>query len=545
MRNTFRLGFILIFLIISSIGFAENEAISKKPKENDFNEKDVSKLLMLGIYGKNLNKLNQRKLQKVRPGGIILFGANVSSYSQLKKLVQDIYSLYDNMKEDRPFIAIDQEGGNVTRIKTYPRMPAPSLFGKGVKPDQIRNVAYFNSKLLRSLGINMNFSPVLDIQPIGGNDFLGARTYSSNPYTVGNISERVIEGANEAYVISTAKHFPGHGDLVGDSHKILPFSHKTLNELKKKELIPYYQIINQNKIPAIMVGHIGLPKVIQGEEPASFSSEINTNLLRKELKFKGIILTDDIQMQGAKIDPDPGKRAELAIRSGVDLVMIAWNRKAQYKAYNHLLKTYRKDPKFRSVVHQSLKRLKDAKKTFHILGKESNPKSLKQINTNKQMLEIEITKLFDQRGYRKKHLSFLQKNQSSIDKPVVVLSKYKSFYKNLKSNAPNRRLIFFQLNKGFSNSKLKAVFDKYPESIFYFQASSKKHLDMLKNIKPTTLEKTFVINGADRNYISNYSNIYTGTTLPELGIYLADMKNEKRDIANAKSHNKKQNQKEN
>ena len=543
MRNTFRLGFIFIFLFVSNITFADSNALSKKNSENSYSEKDVSKLLMLGIYGKSLNKLNRRKLQNIRPGGIILFGANVSTYSQLKTLIQDIYSLYDKMNEDRPFIAIDQEGGNVTRIKTYPRLPAPSLFGKGVKQDQIRNLAYFNSKLLRSLGINMNFSPVLDIQPLGGNDFLGARTYSNDPYTVGNISERVIEGANEAYVISTAKHFPGHGDLVGDSHKILPFSHKTLSELKKKELIPYYQIINQNKIPAIMVGHIGLPKVIKGDEPASFSAEINTKLLRDELKFKGLILTDDIQMQGAKIDPDPGKRAELAIKSGVDLVMIAWNRKAQYKAYAHLVKAYKKDPDFQKKVNESLKRLNYAKKTFRILGKESNPSNLKQINTNKHMLEIEITKLFDQRGYRQKNISFLKRNLDSSNQTLVVLSKYKSFYKGLKSNFKKRRLVFFQLNKNFSNKKLQAIYDKYPKSLFYFQASSKSHLDMLKSIKENNLEKTFVINGADRGYQSKFTNIYTGTTIPELGTYLVDIKNEKRDLANAKSLSKKSNQK--
>ena len=497
-------------------------------------QKEFAKLLMVGLDGKSLNRHNQKKLREIFPGGIILFGANIKDLKQTRTLIHEIYQLYDSAGVQRPFIAIDQEGGNVTRIKTKPRLPAPALFSQGVGADEIRNIAYFNAKLLRSLGITMNFSPVLDISSVEGKDFLGSRTFSTDAGKVGDIGERFIEGANEALVLSTAKHFPGHGDIVGDSHKLLPQSDKDLGQLMQKELLPYKQLLQQNKVPAIMVGHIALPKLIASGLPASFAPEINQDLLRKQLGFRGIVLTDDIQMEGAKITPHPGIRAKMAIESGVDMVMLAWNPKAQLEAFRYLEKEYESSPHFRKRVKESVLRLDTAKAAYQVGAPLSDPKSLAQIESDKRILEIEITRLFHQNGFTKKHAQYIRQ-QVSQPAEFILLSSYPSFFREFQNELPSTRVLFFHLNKKFTSQKLEQILKKYPRAPVYFQASQPAHLRQVSSLQPDLSQRIFVINGVGREKRADLQGIDTASSLPELGAYLARQWQEKRDHGPARS----------
>lgn len=492
----------------------------------------AGQLLFLGISGKNLNSNNIKKIRTLKPGGIIFFGSNIRSLKQISKLITNINALYDSMDVPRPFIALDQEGGYVTRIKTNPLLPSPALLGFSENQKSTRDLSYFNSKLLRDLGFNMNFAPVLDIQSENGNDFLGSRSFSKVPLEVTNHGHRVVEGANEALVISTAKHFPGHGDVDVDSHKKLPVSQKGFKELNSKEIIPYIDLIKQNKLPAIMVGHISFPKIDPVGLPASFSKNIIHNFLRQKLGFKGLVMTDDIQMQGAKVSKDPGKRTLLALEAGVDIVMVAWNSKAQKRSHNAIVNKMKTSSSFRSLAIKKAKHILQLKNQYKILKKNRPEYFISNYNKSKLNLENSISQLFKDLNYDKVHTKYLESNANFRNSPLVVISKFKSFYRSFSSGNSQKRSLFFQLNSRFNVKRIRSIIRKYPSSPIYLQVSNRRHESIVKSLNNYEKSKVFIINSQTMRPIRAPWVIVSKTNLPNLGKFL--LNNKKRAVANAR-----------
>jgi beta-N-acetylhexosaminidase len=234
----------------------------------------------------------------------------------------------------------------------------------------------------------MNLAPVVDISNTNFTDFLGSRSFSDQKEIVNKMSTAFSKGLIDAGIMPTAKHFPGHGGVRTDSHLKTPYKQITLTELLFNDLAPYKEMQN-NRIPfAIMASHISYPLIDTSKRPASFSPLLLKNILREGLGFDGVLLTDDIQMGGAKVDKlSIGERAVQAILAGNDLVMVGWNHQVQKRAIDGVLAAVKKGRISQERINESLRRLLRYKLQFY---KKPDGQSLRQ-----QLAEIPLKRTYD------------------------------------------------------------------------------------------------------------------------------------------------------
>jgi len=253
---------------------------------------------MIIIDYRNLLELNgslEFLLTKYNPGGFILFKSNIANFEQTRKLLTDIKKI----GEIPTMIAVDQEGGKVQRLDErvgFKKHPDMSEIGKTLDT----NIAYeLGSKIgkeLKSIGVDMNMAPVLDIFSNPDNRVIGNRAFSSDSDIVKKIAIAYAEGLSSEKIIPIGKHFPGHGDTETDSHVDLPIINKSLEELKMLELIPFIEAVRKN-IPGLMVAHIAVPKITYDNIPSSLSKIMITNLLRMDMGYNGLIMPDSLKMK--------------------------------------------------------------------------------------------------------------------------------------------------------------------------------------------------------------------------------------------------------
>lgn len=285
-------------------------------------EEKIAQMLIIDISGTKLDSYLKNELTTYKPGGIILFEENISNYDNTVKLITDI----QNTAAIPMFISIDQEGGKVVRIKDIKDVNVsniPSMWELGQTDDAI--LAYNFGKVigeeLRAFHINMNFAPVLDLVNDENSKFIGSRSFGPNPDNVSKMALALSNGLNDSGVISVFKHFPGHGSTVTDSHYELPILEKSKEELQKYELIPFQKAID-NGAQVIMVGHLGIPKITNDTTPASLSKTLITDLLKNEMNYNGLIITDALNMKAITNYYTEQEIYEMAINAGVDILLM-------------------------------------------------------------------------------------------------------------------------------------------------------------------------------------------------------------------------------
>lgn len=288
---------LIIMLILQVISTAckslEEDKIQDKLDSMTLEEK-AGQLLIVGFKGTFLNDRTKSYINDLKVGGLILFDRNIESKGQIIGLVEEIKG--SNAEEDIPlFLCIDEEGGSISRLpKEYRRLPDPFQIGETNDVD----IAFQFGQLLRNrvkgLGLNLNFAPVLDIHSNPDNPVIGKRAYGTNPERVSDIGLEVAKGIRNSSIIPAVKHFPGHGDTSTDSHLELPIIDKSLEELRNFELIPFEDAI-ENNIEMIMMAHILLPS-LDKDYPATLSKKIVHDLLRDEMGYEGVIVSDDMTM---------------------------------------------------------------------------------------------------------------------------------------------------------------------------------------------------------------------------------------------------------
>ena len=258
----------------------------------------IAQMFIVGFNGQNYNSNKQFcELLKNGLGGVIFFTHNISSEKQFKEL---IYSLEQNALIPM-FYSIDQEGGRVERTekihggKKYLSAKPAYEMGLSYLQDQTKRIALE----LKGYGINMNFAPVLDVNTNKDNPIIGERAFSSNTDEVITASKIVMKEYEKYRIITVGKHFPGHGAASADSHKTLPIIDLDIEELKRTHIKPFAETIKLG-IPAIMVAHVLYPALDSNKIPASISEKIVKNLLIGNLGFEGIVITDDMEMNGIK-----------------------------------------------------------------------------------------------------------------------------------------------------------------------------------------------------------------------------------------------------
>lgn len=285
----------------------------------------AGQLLVVGVDGTSLDGDLKRRLQAVAPGGIILFARNLVNSSQVADFCQE---LYDSLPIP-PFLAIDQEGGRVNRLKgIFPSIPANlSLARNPGGAGLVRLHASETGRGLRLLGFNLNFAPVLDLSEAETPNGIGDRAYDSDPGQVARMAGIFLQAQGVHGVLGCGKHFPGLGGAVVDSHLELPVITRSEALIWKEDLHPYRAL--RESLPMVMVGHAFYP-ALQGKspQPATLSEVIVRKLLREKLGYGGVILTDDLEMGAVDQKRRPAEVVLQALGAGNDLVMYCktWDR---------------------------------------------------------------------------------------------------------------------------------------------------------------------------------------------------------------------------
>ena len=314
---------------------------------------DLFGRLMIDIDGKNLSNEDKTVLSSKHIGGLILYSRNFDSYDQLNTLIKEVHLIKENI-----IIAVDQEGGRVQRFeKEYTKIPSmqdASLFAKENDDKEfIKDLAWLISSELIAVGIDINFAPVLDINR-NISSIIRNRSFSNHILEVINNASDYIDGMHEAGMKSTGKHFPGHGNVIEDSHIELPVDERELHELLNEDLKPYIKL--NDKLDVIMCAHILFSKV--DSKIPSFSVTWINNVLRDKLNYKGLIFSDDLSMLGTG-NASLNNKVKMSLDAGCDMVIICNDRSGVKELIEYLDKT-------------------DVEQTSEI----SEIKSLKKINWN-------------------------------------------------------------------------------------------------------------------------------------------------------------------
>ncbi|MEA1912020.1 MAG: glycoside hydrolase family 3 protein, partial [Spirochaetota bacterium] len=292
-------------------------------------------------------------------GGVKIFGWNVSNLERLGRSI----TLMQKTASETPlkiplFIATDQEGGWVRHVKGNTSItPGNMSIGATSIPQDAYNTGKYIGLELKTIGINMNFAPTVDIYTNPDADVIGPRAFSSVPMTTATLSTSFFQGQESAAVISTAKHFPGHGSAGGDSHGMLPIVDADLQTLWDRELLPYRFLIKRN-IPAIMSGHISFPDITGKDIAASGSKYFLTTVLREQMGFKGIIITDDMVMAGADITSKGiEETCYNALVAGNDILMVSRSIPTYKKIWDYLYNKLQTEINFKETITISVSRI--------------------------------------------------------------------------------------------------------------------------------------------------------------------------------------------
>ena len=278
---------------------------------------DIGSLFIVGIKGPTLTTEEKELLAEIQPSGIILFRKNLSqdpTRDWIQALHQLLCEIRSVLNSENIFVSIDHEGGRVHRFSSpVTHFPAAANWGENTP-----NIATTMAKELQLLGFNLTFSPVLDVFSEQQNTVIGDRAFATQALEVAQFGRVAIEAFQRTGILCCAKHFPGHGATIADSHLELPHLDITRVELFARELLPFIEAVNSD-VPMIMTAHVRYPQ-IDPIYPATFSTTIIRDILRDELNFQGVIVTDDLEML-AICNYSRAERAVLALAAGADLLL--------------------------------------------------------------------------------------------------------------------------------------------------------------------------------------------------------------------------------
>lgn len=342
-----------------------NKLTVNKDNENDLNERVektvnslsqeqmTGQLLMVGFNGKEPDYYVSQMINLRYVGGVILYGRNIETTEQITKLNSELQKM-SLAKVNLPlFIAIDQEGGPVSRLKgLITESPPPSNLGE-LSGNEVALAAQTTAKELKSMGINVNLAPVLDVAD--SKSIMAGRAYSEDPSVVAEKGAAAINGYKNGGIIACGKHFPGLGAAVQDTHTTSTKINSNMDTLNRRDLIPFRQAI-QNGIKMILVSHAVYP-ALDSQNPASFSYTIQTDILRNMLGYQGLILSDDLEMRASESAGTISQNAVRAIKAGTDIILVCHTPEKQIEAYEALLTAVKSGEISQDRLKETVKRI--------------------------------------------------------------------------------------------------------------------------------------------------------------------------------------------
>lgn len=405
-------GMLIILIIIFTITVACNikdEELPKTPiKEGEIPEEEIivdntlemirsmtlrekiGQLIIVGFDGTRINEEALDYIGNLKVGGFILFARNIVDEGQTLNLLNKLKEA--NSNNDIPlFLSIDEEGGRVSRLpESFVKIPEMIKVGNVDNEDLSYEIGSILGERVKSLGFNMNFAPILDINSNPGNPVIGNRAFGSTVESVTKNGLGVMNGIRDLDVIPAVKHFPGHGDTNVDSHINLPIIRKAIDELRSFELIPFIKAIEED-VEMIMVAHILYPEIDE-DYPSTMSPKIIEGLLRRELGYEGIIVSDDMTM-GAIVKNYTLEEGVLSfIKSGGDIALVCHGRENPEKVIDKIEVAVNNGELSEGQIDEKLYRILKLKEDYDLKDHVIDEINIKEINDKTKKIIEKINK---------------------------------------------------------------------------------------------------------------------------------------------------------
>jgi beta-N-acetylhexosaminidase len=337
--------------------------------------RQVGQLLIVGFDGTELSPAIARLLTRIQPAGVILFARNIVNAQQTHKLLQDCQASV----KDRLFISVDFEGGRVDRFRTVTG-PAPSAAEVFATNDRklFRKHGEIIGKICAAFGFNLDFAPVLDLAFESSRKVMSSRAFSTDPNAVVTYAREFLAGLKSAGVIGAGKHFPGLGEGNLDSHHDLPVIKKALNRLWKEDLAPYR--LMKRELPMVLINHANYPAITRDRLPASLSKYWISDVLRRKIGYRGLVVSDDLEMGGVLAAAPIDEAATQFIAAGGDLCLICHEQEGIERAYETMVRKTGRDARFRRRVLESARRVAAFKKKSKELKRRAPAPSPEKIS---------------------------------------------------------------------------------------------------------------------------------------------------------------------
>jgi beta-N-acetylhexosaminidase len=326
-------------------------------QNTDANRNRASQAFIIGFDGTEISPTLRSLLTRLQPAGVILFARNIVSAEQTHKLLKDCQACVTTPL----FTCVDMEGGRVDRFRALNggTPSAADVFASGDRKLFRKHGSVIGS-FCRALGFNTDFAPVLDLAFEASRSVMSSRAVSANPRETAVYAGEFLSGLRDAGVLGCGKHFPGLGEGNLDSHHQLPIIAKSLGKLWAEDILPYR--ILRRQMPFVLISHASYPAVTRDGTPASLSKKLITDVLRKRLGYRGLVVSDDLEM-GAVLKTLPIEEAAIAhIRAGGDLCLICRTEDLIVRAYEAVVGEAEKDRRFAAQLDKAAKRVSRLKK---------------------------------------------------------------------------------------------------------------------------------------------------------------------------------------
>ena len=336
---------------------------------------ELGQLLIVGFDGTEMSPRLRSLLTRVQPGGVILFARNITSGEQTYRLLKECQSSVST----RLFTCVDMEGGRVDRFRNVigAAPSAADVFAAGNRT-LYRKHGKTIGACCRAMGFNTDFAPVVDLAFEASRKVMSSRSVSADPKEAIMYAREFLAGLRSASVLGAIKHFPGLGEANLDTHHELPRVKKSLNKLWAADIAPYRALKRES--PLILVSHAAYPTVTRDHKPASLSKKWITNILREKIGYRGLVVSDDLEMGGV-LQAAPIEQATVGhIRAGGDLCLICQSEEYIIRSYGALVTEVERDAKFGQRARESIARLRAFK---------SNSKELKRLTPAPSAAKLE------------------------------------------------------------------------------------------------------------------------------------------------------------
>lgn len=356
---------------------SENDPVSDMVDEMSLEEK-IGQMMFAGFSGTEMSESIDRLINTYKIGGIIFYKHNIQSAAQMIALQNEIRE--GNHANKLPLLfGVDQEGGRISRMPDEVKnLPASLAIGNVNNREYSYEIGTLLGKQVKAFGFNLDFAPVLDVHSNPNNPVIGDRSFGTDPKVVSTHGVETMKGIQSENIIPVVKHFPGHGDTSVDSHLELPIVNKNLDELEQLELIPFAEAV-ENGADVVMAAHILLPQIDQ-DYPSSMSKVIMTDILREQLGFNGVIITDDMTMGAIVKNYSVAAASVQSVKAGMDIILVAHGEENIIAAAEALKAAVENGEITEERINESVARIIRLKQKYNLDDAKVPPVNIEKLN---------------------------------------------------------------------------------------------------------------------------------------------------------------------